>query len=243
MAAMHEWTEMLSEYVDSGLEPASRQALEAHLAACDDCRATVADLQHVVRHAAALPERQPPRDLWAGIAERIAADRTMQSPARHVAGRAIAPGRIGRVFRFTASQLAVAASALILVTATAVWLLAARSGGAPAPVAEAEAPGLRFASTGVDASGVVLTAAVVQARYAEPIAALEQALAEARGHLDPETIAVVEQSLATVDTALEEARAALEADPGSRFLSRHFENTMQRKVELLRSASRLPLRT
>jgi hypothetical protein len=44
----------------------------------------------------------------------------------------------------------------------------------------------------------------------------------------------VQQAFTTIDRAIAEARAALEADPSDAYLNLHLADTMRRKLELLR---------
>ena len=44
----HPWTDKLSDYVDDELSVSDREMLEAHIATCDDCRETVAELRRVM---------------------------------------------------------------------------------------------------------------------------------------------------------------------------------------------------
>jgi hypothetical protein len=64
------FADRLSDYLDGGLEPGARREVEAHLAACADCRAALDDLREIVRGAKAMAENppEPPRDLWPRIA-------------------------------------------------------------------------------------------------------------------------------------------------------------------------------
>jgi len=74
----------------------------------------------------------------------------------------------------------------------------------------------------------------VTSRYDLAIADLMEDLAARRGRLDPETIRVVEDNLAVIDRALEQARAALRHDPESEFLRDHLDRTARQKLGLLR---------
>src|SRR5438093_1416138 len=67
------------------------------------------------------------------------------------------------------------------------------------------------------------------------------ALVEGRrtGRLDSTTVRILERDLATIDTAIAQARRALAADPGSAYLNHHLADTMRRKLELLRQATAL----
>ena len=66
----------LDDYVDGSLSEGEFQEMELHIASCAACRDAERNLRLILAHAHALPrEVAPPRDLWAGIAERIEADR------------------------------------------------------------------------------------------------------------------------------------------------------------------------
>jgi hypothetical protein len=54
---------------------------------------------------------------------------------------------------------------------------------------------------------------------------------------------VLEQSIAVIDSAISQSRAALKADPASGFLAKELNNSLEKKVELLRTAAMLPART
>src|SRR5690606_33253651 len=85
--------------------------------------------------------------------------------------------------------------------------------------------------------------AAVEARYVLATAALRQTLDERQGQLAPATIRTVERSLATIDTAIAEARAALVRDPSNAALSRLLASSYEQKVTLLRRASELSPRS
>lgn len=68
------------------------------------------------------------------------------------------------------------------------------------------------------------------------VAQLERMLEAGETALDPKTIAVLRRNLLIIDAALAEASAALETDPANPYLSRHYQNTMMKKLELLRQA-------
>jgi len=222
----HPWTDKLSDYVDDELASSDREAVEAHIATCDDCRETVAQLRRVMARAGALEPREPENDLWAGIAERIGAEPEAEAPR-------VIPIESGRSgwrmpeFTFSAPQL-VAASLLIAVLSSAGVWFAMRGAvtdappGAPAPTATA----LPGSVDALPASG-----------YEQTIAELEGTLAENRSRLDPATVEILEQNLAIIDAAIAESRDALAGDPASSYLYRHLNRQMQQKVDLLEQAA------
>lgn len=216
------WTDRLSEYLDDELAPDERAALEAHLAVCPDCAATLAELQRVVARVAALEDRPPVRDLWPAIAARIGATAAPPEP-RVIELPARTPARAPRRFAFTAGQLAAAALALVFLSGGAVWLLrpppAPRAGAEPLPAEPVSATTL----VGLPQSG-----------YDAAIADLERVLEVHRERLDSTTIRVLEENLRIIDAAIDEARRALVADPANSYLNGHLVNSMQRKLDLLR---------
>jgi anti-sigma factor RsiW len=223
-----QWTDRLSDYLDGDLHGAERAALEAHLAGCAACAATLDELRRVVARAQALDDRPPAADLWPAVAEQIG----VSSGAHRVVS--LAERRLRRRLTFTVPQLAAAAVLLLLVG----------SGGAYVALHHAPvAPSLpRLGPRALTVGWVEQTSA----NYNAAVAELQSALDEGRrsGRLDSATVRVLTQSLATIDSAIVQARRALAADPGSAYLNQHLAATMRRKLELLRRASTLvPART
>jgi anti-sigma factor RsiW len=232
---MHDpWTDRLSAYIDGELDDADARALETHLRQCDVCTTTLAGLRDVVAAARTLPDHEPPHDLWAGIAAGIAAD----TAAREVDVLPLRPRRaVAARFSFTAPQLAAAALVLMTLSGAAVWF-AVGSDTRAAAANGAVAAGTIFQSA-VGAPADVRLAAVPApvAGAAEDAREIEAALESARGTLDPSTVAVLERSIESIEAAIADARAALEADPGNPYLQRQLDSTLQRRQDVLRRAS------
>jgi anti-sigma factor RsiW len=217
-------TDRLSEYIDGELGAEERSRVERHLAGCGDCAGLVAELRAVAAEAAALPEVPPTRDLWPGIQGRLA---PRSVPVRRGASRGSAVTRpwSQRRLMITVPQLLAAGLAVASLSAGAVWatLGGPAAAGVPAgPVAAVPAPA---------SSGVVLAA------YQPGMAELEAEYERRRDELDPETIRVVERSLAMIDAAIQEASEALAADPSSGFLNTRLADAMRMRMTLLRQAS------
>ncbi|MCC6930231.1 MAG: hypothetical protein IT359_14695 [Gemmatimonadaceae bacterium] len=215
----------------------------AHVAVCAQCRATVAAIRDLSRGAAALDRgAAPPPVLWDEISRSIAAGghspaRTPDAtPARGAAnGAVLALPR--RTYTLAPRTLAAAALVLMALTSGVTALLLRSRATAPAPVA-ASAPRAAPAPVAADGTGALpasFTAA--ESAYLSNLAELHAAFLAQRSALAPATVAVVERSLATIDSAIAEARAALVADPANQSLAELLSATYQHKVELLRRAT------
>lgn len=111
-------SEQLQDLLDGDLDAAATAELRRHLGDCPACAAAWADLQRLQRETSALPrEIAPGRDLWPGIAERLAAEhRSTDAPApRERAG-----------LRFGASSLRQPRRALALAAVLAVAIVLPR---------------------------------------------------------------------------------------------------------------------
>jgi Putative zinc-finger len=236
MTMQDEWTGRLSEYLDDELTPDERRGLEAHLAGCADCTAMLDELTRVVERARTLTPRPPQADLWNGIAERIGAP-TGAVTRFHAGDR----WRVS----FTLPQLAAASLLLAVLSGGAAWRL--RTAVVSRQTGSVPADGWSAKDTrGADASleNVRMEpVGLADAQYDSAVADLQRALATGRGHLDPATIAIVEQNLTIIDRALDQARQAVVDDPGNSYLTSHLVETRRKKLDLLRRAAALASET
>lgn len=237
---MHDpWIENISAAIDGGLSEADEQALRDHLAGCAECRQVDAELREVATLARQAPGTAPSRDLWPAIAAAIGAPTPATTPLDADRLRALSPvtpraarARAARRFSFSAPQLAAAAVVLMALSGTIVWSLGER------PQTGAVAAGTIIQSAGGTPRSVQpVSTTGVPADYADDVADLEQALEQNRAQLDPVTVEVIERSLEAIDRAIEDARTALAADPGNPYLHRQLDNTMQKKIDVLRRAT------
>ena len=252
----------LADYLEGDATDGVRSAVDAHASSCAACRQLLTDLGAMRVEAAALPLLLPSRDLWAGIAERIDARVIPMEAPRASATIAV---------RRTWLRSAAAAAALVVLTAGVTHLVTRASLSVPAvtrvatvapvtPTATAvaepaatiiststEVPALSRAGARNAASIVRLANAGVAIDAADPvfageIAKLRRIVRERRSQLDPKTVAVLEQSIAVMDSAIAQSRAALAKDPASGFLATQLNHSLEKKVELLRTAALLPTR-
>jgi anti-sigma factor RsiW len=239
---MHDsWIDRLSDHIDGLLSEADARELTDHLDACAECRAIELELRAVVAAAHTAPAHEPKRDLWAGIAAGIDSSSTSVSPLPddHASAGRLFSGRDGMVrsatarrFSFSMPQLAAAAIVLMVLSGTAVRLITAPADGA------AVSSGTIIQSAGdAPVSTRAVSTAVPPADYTEDIAELERALEQNRAELDPATVEVIQRSLEAINGAITAARAALAADPGNPYLHRQLDNTMRKKIDVLRRAT------
>jgi len=167
----------------------------------------------------------PTRDLWSGIQSRIS--ESPQSGTTQVTSR-----KTG--YSFTLSQLAIAATLLIAVTAGLTWFAAHPPAAAPKEqVIQA------YGVPEDDNGGQIVQANFADAQYNAAVTDLEKVLREERDRLDPRTVLIIERNLKAIDDAINEARTALDNDPANPYLNSHLADARQRKLDLLRHATSL----
>jgi len=213
---MDNWTDRLSEYLDGDLTAHESEALEAHLLTCADCGETLQQLRAVVARAQQVMDAPPHNDLWTGINERIALqtrDEVIAKPARRLS--------------VSISQAVAAGIALMLISATTMYLMLSRN--MTQQIAQ------NAASTASDVRTV--SDKPVLENYSFAISELESALKSNRSQLDTTTVRVLETNLHTIDKAIMDARAALAHDPGNTYLNHYLDQTVQKKIQLLRRAA------
>lgn len=237
--------DLLSDYLENTISLPLRAAVDGHAATCARCATVLADVRSIVDRAAALPVLQPSRDLWAGIEARL------DSPVVPIKSSQSAR-RFG-----IAAWVGLAAAAAVLIVVTSVvsreWATnddqpASRIATIPIvqPVQPAESLGKETPVPGpgeTPVSNVARERVSAAVTYAREIARLEAFLRQRGDALDPATKAIVENSMRIIDSALVEARAALARDPASRFLTDQVDQTLQKKMELLRTVTLLAART
>ncbi len=209
------WTDRLSEYLDGDLGQAENEALESRLADDAGLRATLDELRAVKSAAARQVDMSPPADLWPEIRHRIAAEATVTHRRRTII--------------VTIPQFAAAAGVMLLL---GVGL--ARMGNE----AGSEAIDTR-AIAGMESSSDARFAGNDPAPYSLFVEDLERRLEAGQGVLAAETVRVLEQSLARIDQAIQQARTALETDPNNAYLNQHLASARARKLRLLENATAL----
>lgn len=226
------FTDRLSDYIDGELDAREHAEVERHLGHCAACRVVLNELRAVAARAASLGDRAPQNDLWAGVAARIGAER----------GRvARFEPRVVRRFSFTLPQLAAAGIALMVLSGGMVWLAKTGDPRADFPEISARDTGATDQNAGTPEPGRAAIAPVRldDSQFAGAVEDLQRTLDAGRSRLDPETIRILEQNLATIDAAIDQSRLALQKDPANAFLNHHLAAAQQRKLALLRRATAL----
>ncbi|MGD2122530.1 MAG: zf-HC2 domain-containing protein [Gemmatimonadota bacterium] len=224
----HPHPQELSAFLDEDLPSSERRALEEHLQMCEACSALLQDLAAVREMAAHLPDRTPARDLWPGISQAI-----QESPRDpdiiHLHPNVPVNYRTtGHPFRLSMPQAAAAGVVLALFSGTVgAWL-----GHGGVPMAEKGVVDPPWVS-------MVAEAAPALEGTVREVAQLESALTIQRERLDSLTVEVLERNLAAIDRAIQESVAALQADPGNRFLLDNIERAVSARADYLRDATQI----
>jgi hypothetical protein len=198
--------------IAEGREPTTES--REHYFGCGECQATVRRLRVLLDDARALPrDVAPPPEVWSALRDRV---------ARRPIARAVKP-------RWWHNGWLAAAAALVLVIGTALLTNAAST---------AKAGKVQFATSTVVQPTPVAVASV-ERNYSATLAELRATLETQRTSLAPATVRTVERSLALIDAAIAEARAALATDPANQMLVDVLSANYERKVELLKRATEL----
>ena len=211
----HELDERLDDWLDGALPAEAASEVEAHLLSCASCREQERRLRQLLAHAAALPRSlTPPRDLWPGIARRVARERSWSSAASGWGPWAFA-----------------AAATVVIGLGAVLW-----SGPFPSRVRTVQIPAPSPVITLVTGTAAVVSDPILAAAerdYEAAANALLEALQRRRTDLRPEALEAVEANLQVIDRALAEVRQALVHDPRNPELSRMLVSTHRKKVEVL----------
>jgi Putative zinc-finger len=223
----HLHRDRLSEHLDRTLDAATAAELDRHLEACAECRDTLESLAAVRARAASLAAPGAPTDLWDGVAQRIGAPASVAGGAPARPARMLEsppPRRAPSPWRW----LPVAAALAVVVGGLWVGTRGLRGGF---PLRAVEPPTLGAPATDV------ASVAFDTARMESEIGELQAALERGRGQLDPGTVRVLEENLAVIRLAIDDAKRALAEDPANAELQDYLSDSVGRKLELVRRAA------
>jgi anti-sigma factor RsiW len=228
----HHVDELLSAYFEGDLGLAERRAVDVHLRSCLRCAKIVRDIEGIRSDAASLPEMEPSRDLWAGIAARI------EAPVIELAARQAGVA----VPRRRTWQMAAAAVVLMAVSSGVTYLAIGSGQRAAGSVETAATPGVVTPSAPRSGSPVLVSEPLPpEQQYDLEIGRLRAILDERRGDLDSATVSAVEKSLKAIDQAILDARQALATNASSQFLNEQLNKALEKKLGVLRRVALLPV--
>jgi len=211
-----DFTSRIDEYLDGHLRPEDEEALRNHLAKCPACAEEAEVVKDLRRRAAHLPRSlDPPRDLWPGIATRIAAERVVR-------------GRFGR-----RALMAAAAVALIAGSVVTAYLVGRSQVGTTVE-------NRQMIETGPSEIVLASFQELGVADYLVTRSALFGALDARRDDLSPETLEVLMANLKVIDDAMGKIAEALGEEPDNEFLMKQLAAAYRRQINLLETAVRLP---
>lgn len=235
------------EYVEGLLEGEELRSFEAELTSDRELRTAVGRARSLLGDLAGLEQdHEPDRDLWPDIRARLEADRDegRSAPTAELGQemdvrpmRRTGPSRIS----LSLSQLIAAGIAVVLLSGGGTWLVM-RTGPDGGPTV-AEAPdGGPEAGSPESTSGLGNGTALVPdfasddafRDYNRAVSSLEEILDSGRDRLSPETVRILDESLASIDTAIRDARRALSEDPESGALNQLLGRHLKTKLDLLR---------
>jgi anti-sigma factor RsiW len=262
------FNDSLMAYLEHETDDATRAALERHALSCAECGAVLADLRKLRSEAASLPELTPSRDLWSGIAARIEAPVVPIGTVRHVEqDRAVAARKWTRRALLAASLVAAVGVGYLAASARRTPTQVVDTHGvdsAPQQQVADVTPDTGNQAIGVEQPSTtrpepristvsapqsprqqeaIRAVATLTTDYDREIARLRALIEQRRNQLDPVTVAIIEKNLLVIDSAILECKKAIARDPSSRFLIEALNQSLQTKVELMRTAALLPVRT
>ena len=215
----------LSDYVDGHLDTARAAEVRAHVASCNECRSIADDLGRLRDAARSLGSVQPPAHVWLEIAGRIRLEGG--APAASTSARVLP-----RPSRSDTWQWLGLAAALVVVT-LGVYSLAQPDAPAAAPVAATNASSAGNATDAPTVETVEETMKRAEAEYEKAIAQLEQVVKSGDATVSAASVATLQRSLTTIDSAIAESRAALTSSPDSQPARTSLFEALRNKVNLL----------
>lgn len=197
------WDELLSDHVDGLLSAEEVERLERHLEECEECASTFRDYLSIREWARGFRPPSPSSDPWERIERSLGRRRNRMAPPRWAA--------------------VLAASVVVVVSG---WIVSRGMGSQPLPELVPDPDGPSVVRP-------VVREPLDDASFAARVGELEDLYERAAGQLDPRTAAVVRQSLAEIDAALDRASSALATDPSNRLLRALLARSRAQKLDLL----------
>ena len=202
----------LGDYVDGTLDERSRIGVEAHLSACERCRAIVADFSVLRQATLALEPALPPAHVWTKLADAFEAEQRSSF----------------RSWGFTWRQSLAASVVAAMLVASLVWV-----GKGLSPVARSSTQLASATPAATEPASVGAEFDLAEMQYTNAIAGLESIAKSERAALDMETADVLQANLTVIDGAITESRAALQTEPDNAAAQDSLFDALRSKLELL----------
>lgn len=217
----------IQDYIDGELPEDEMREVADRLNRDPEWRAEEERLRELLRRVHALPKAvEPGRELWHGIERRIA-----DTPAENVV-----------TFSRRTVYMAVAAAAVV-VLASLTFAVMNRPAAGPGEIAQPEPRDTTDPSTPDDSMVHFVRLDENDAEYELALAqyktatdALRISIEERSGSMEEETWTAVSESLAVIEQAIRDIETALEADPANEELRNMLVAAYQKEVGLLRQA-------
>jgi anti-sigma factor RsiW len=224
-----DFVESISALADGSLDAADRPRVEAHIEACDSCRALLDDLRALKREAASLQPAPLPAALWPRVAASLRAQGVHDESAHVGRGALWQWGAI-------AALLVLAVALSLMVT----WLRRppARSDAPATAAAHTTDSGVQPAAAGnansaATVQGVEAELRMAEEHYERAISGLERVATSDQASLDPQVAATVKRNLEVIDQAIAESRSALKSEPQNQPARESLFEALRRKIGLL----------
>jgi putative zinc finger protein len=210
--------ELLSEYIDGGLELGEQLGIERHLADCEPCRAVRDDLLQIVHFSQQLPLQSPSVSLW----PRIESDLEQVKPG--IWSRPVQWWNRLRSLNFNLSIPQMAAGAAAIVIIVSIGVIVARRDTSPTA---SQGDGRPIANQINPLSNNDLQ------QLEKQINQLSESVEQRKSSWDPEVRTAFEKNLYYVDQSLLECRHQLDANPSDDVSQELMLNAYREKVRLL----------
>lgn len=224
----HEFDNRIEEYVEGTLTPDLTERMEAHLAACERCRSAVDLLRCILDETPRLSRSiEPGADLWPAISARIEGEPRVWG-GDPGSGPSAPRSRMPRSRAFT-----LAAAALVLMAIGASWWMSRQTG-----------PGIAPTNPLMVTAGTSLMDEFesTESAYLEAAEVLEASFRLERGMLTNETAEALDRNLEILDSAIDEVRMTVAANPRDPEALDHLAVTYRNKVDVLRRLTRISAR-
>jgi anti-sigma factor RsiW len=207
---------LLDDLVDGTLTHDAETSVWSHLERCPRCRQEAEDLRRLVEQArqlhAADPEPVPRRDLWPNIEQRLTPS-GQRRPVLLVAAAAVVAAAMGALIAMLALRQLPEGPTLAQQTAPTSTAVVAASRTAP-------------------------SLAHVDQQFRTVRSELIAVIDSRREQLPAETVAMIDDNLEIIDAALQQIRAALDADPSNTELRHLFVATYRKEIDFLQKMAR-----